>query len=183
MLGHPRLRLRVTSDRPRVRSAKITDVFPDGASSLVVRGMMNLAQRATNTEAKPVVPGEPIELDLELEAVAWTFEAGHRIRLDLAGADWPNAWPPPYAATLRFDRADAELELPVLEGPPPVPADPAGSAPWSGASTARRAPTTGGGDGTSSRTRRPACRSRAPATAAAATRPRARSPTGIATRA
>jgi hypothetical protein len=32
------------------------------------------------------VPGEPIELDLELEAVAWTFEAGHR-SAHLAGAD------------------------------------------------------------------------------------------------
>ena len=121
ILGHPRLRVRVTCDRPTAYvSAKITDVFPDGASSLVVRGMMNLAQRMTNVAATPVVPGEPIELDLELEAVSWTFEAGHRIRLDLAGADWPNAWPPPYAATLRFDRADAELELPVLEGPTPI---------------------------------------------------------------
>ena len=121
ILGHPRLRVRVTCDRPTAFvSAKVTDVFPDGASSLVVRGMANLAQRSTSAAATPVVPGEPIELDLELEAIAWTFEAGHRIRLDIAGADWPNAWPPPYAATLGFDRSDAELELPVLEGPAPV---------------------------------------------------------------
>ena len=121
MFGHPRLRVRVTCDRPTAFvSAKITDVFPDGASSLVVRGMTNLAQRDTNAGATPVKPGEPIELDLELEAIAWTFEAGHRIRLDLAGADWPNAWPPPFAATLSFDLADATLELPVLDGPPPI---------------------------------------------------------------
>ncbi len=121
ILGHPRLRVRVTCDRPTAFvSAKVTDVFPDGASSLVVRGMVNLAQRPTDAVATPIVPGEPIELDLELEAIAWTFEAGHRIRLDIAGADWPNAWPPPYAATLGFDRSDAELELPVLEGPTPT---------------------------------------------------------------
>ncbi len=120
ILGHPRLRVRVTCDRPTAFvSAKVTDVFPDGASSLVVRGMANLAQRPTSADATPVVPGEPIQLDLELEAIAWTFEAGHSIRLDIAGADWPNAWPPPYAATLGFDRSDAELELPVLEGPAP----------------------------------------------------------------
>ncbi|MEP6759319.1 MAG: CocE/NonD family hydrolase [Actinomycetota bacterium] len=121
IFGHPRLRIRVTCDRPTgFVSAKITDVFPDGASSLVVRGMANLAQRPTNAGVAPVMPGETVELDLELEAIAWTFEAGHRIRLDLAGADWPNAWPPPYAATLGFDRATAALELPVLAGPPPV---------------------------------------------------------------
>jgi len=125
IFGHPRLRVHVTCDRPTAFvSAKITDVFPDGASSLVVRGMANLAQRDTNAAPTPVTPGEPIELDLELEAIAWTFEAGHRIRLDIAGADWPNAWPPPYAATLSFDVAGAKLELPVLDGPAPVDAVP-----------------------------------------------------------
>jgi hypothetical protein len=114
VFGHPRLRLTLTSDRPiAYLSAKITDVFPSGESSLVVRGMTNIAHRDA-----PVAPGEPLEIDLELEAIAWTFEAGHRIRLDLAGADWPNAWPPPYAATLTIDRGSAALELPVLDGPP-----------------------------------------------------------------
>ena len=56
--------------------------------------------------------------------MAWTFEAGHRIRLDLAGSDWPNAWPPPGEAILTIDRALAELQLPVLEGPPAVDTSP-----------------------------------------------------------
>jgi uncharacterized protein len=67
-----------------------------------------------------MTPGDPIELELELEAIAWTLEAGHRLRLDLAGADWPNAWPPPENATLTIDRSTATLELPVLDGPPPI---------------------------------------------------------------
>ena len=121
LFGHPRLRIRLTCNRPTAYlSAKITDVFPDGASSLVVRGMVNLAHRDSNAVPRAVTPGDPIDLELELEAIAWTVEAGHRIRLDLAGADWPNAWPPPYATTLAFDRADASLELPVLDGPPPI---------------------------------------------------------------
>jgi uncharacterized protein len=121
ILGHPVLRVRVTCNRPTAYlSAKVTDVFPDGASSLVVRGMTNLAARDVDRAPVPVPPGEPIEVELELEAIAWTFEAGHRVRLDLAGSDWPNAWPPPDAATLTIDRATAELELPVLDGPPPV---------------------------------------------------------------
>ncbi|HEX3298920.1 MAG TPA: CocE/NonD family hydrolase [Actinomycetota bacterium] len=114
VFGHPYLRVTLRSDRPiAYLSAKITDVFPDGASSLVVRGMTNIAH-----QDEPVVPGESFEIDLELEAIAWTFEAGHQVRLDLAGADWPNAWPPPYAATLSIDRPTATLELPVLDGSP-----------------------------------------------------------------
>jgi uncharacterized protein len=120
LFGHPVLRVTVTCDRPTAYlSAKITDVFPDGSSSLVVRGMANLAYREPG-EATPVTPGEQVELELELEAIAWTIEAGHRLRLDLAGADWPNAWPPPHDATLTIDRSSAELELPVLDGPPPI---------------------------------------------------------------
>ena len=52
--------------------------------------------------------------------MSWAFEAGHRIRLDLAGSDWPNAWSPPEPVTLTIERATATLELPVLDGPGPV---------------------------------------------------------------
>ena len=47
---------------------------------------------------------------------------GHRVRLALAGSDWPNTWPPPHAGTLGVERASVELELPVLDGPPVAPA-------------------------------------------------------------
>lgn len=114
--GHPVLRVRVTTDRPvAYLSAKVSDVFPDGASSLVVRGMMNLAHLDP-----PASPGQPVDLALDLEAVAWTFEAGHRVRLAIAGTDWPNAWSPPEPVTLTVDRGATSLELPVLEGPDPV---------------------------------------------------------------
>ena len=58
----------------------------------------------------------PVTVELELEATSWTFERGHRVRLALAGADWPNTWPPPVAGVLAVDRATVELELPVLVG-------------------------------------------------------------------
>ena len=122
ILGHPRLRVR-RHVRPADRVRLGQDHRRVSRRRLLARRARHGEPGATRDERRgeaPSCPGEPIELDLELEAVAWTFEAGHRIRLDLAGADWPNAWPPPYAATLRFDRADAELELPVLDGPPPV---------------------------------------------------------------
>ena len=54
-------------------------MFPDGASSLVVRGMMNLAQRAMNTAATPVVPGEPMDYREAVEkALAERKAAGRK---------------------------------------------------------------------------------------------------------
>jgi putative CocE/NonD family hydrolase len=121
ILGHPLLRVRVTCDVPvAYLSAKVCDVFPDGASELVVRGMANLAHRVSRSEPAPVEPGVPFDLELDLEAIGHTFAAGHRIRLDLAPADWPNAWAPPRPGTIQVDRAGSSLELPVLDGASPV---------------------------------------------------------------
>jgi hypothetical protein len=125
VMGHPCLRLEVSSPHPvAYLSAKLCDVFPDGTSALVTRGILNLAHRDGHAAPKPLQPGEPTPVELELEATSWVFEPGHRVRLSLAGADWPNTWPPPRAGDLLVARPSVELVLPVLEGPeiapPPV---------------------------------------------------------------
>jgi predicted acyl esterase len=126
ILGHPVLRLRVTPAAPvQFLSAKLCDVFPDGTSALVTRGFLNLAHRAGSTEPVALTPGAPVEVTIELEATSWVFEAGQRIRLALAGADWPNTWPPPIGGALEVARDGLELELPVLDGPPAVDEAPA----------------------------------------------------------
>ena len=61
-----------------------------------------------------------VDVELEIEAASWTFEPGHALRLDLAGTDWPNTWPPPRPVTLTIDRAATTLELPVIDGPSPI---------------------------------------------------------------
>jgi len=126
ILGHPTLRVRLAAGVPvAFLSAKVCDVFPDGNSSLVVRGLLNLTHREGSTEPLPVEPGASLDLEIELEACSWTFEEGHRIRLDLATADWPNAWAPPQAGTLTVDRSTGVLVLPVLDGSLPVTDPPA----------------------------------------------------------
>ena len=121
ILGHPTLRVRVASSAPvAYLSAKLCDVFPDGTSSLVTRGMLNLTHRDSRREPEPLEPGKPYQIEFELEVCSWTFEAGHRIRLDLAGTDWPNAWAPPEPVTLSLHREASSLILPVMDGPSPV---------------------------------------------------------------
>ena len=131
VLGHVRLRLALASDRPVASlSAKLCDVSSDGTSALVTRGFLNLTHRLSSTEPGPLVPGEFVDVGLELEATSWVFEPGHRIRLALAGADWPNTWVAPGMFTLSVDRASIELSLPVL---PPAGANPPYFAPVSDA--------------------------------------------------
>jgi hypothetical protein len=117
ILGHPRLDVTIASSTPvAFLSAKLCDVWPDGASSLVARGFLNLTHRESHGEPSPLEPRRPYTISLEFDATSWTWEAGHRIRLDLAGSDWPNAWPPPQRGDLQVTPDESILELPVLGG-------------------------------------------------------------------
>ena len=123
VLGHPRARLRIAASAPVASvCVKLCDVHPDGTSQLVTRGLLNLTHRTSREHPEPMPVDEPVDVEVELEVTSWIFEPGHRIRVDIAGTDWPNAWPPPAPVMLRIDRSASALILPVLEGPSPDPA-------------------------------------------------------------
>jgi predicted acyl esterase len=130
LLGHARVGLVVTSSEPvAFLSVRLCDVFPDGTSALVARGVLNLAHRDSSSEPAPLEPGSATVVSVELEATSWVLLPGHRLRLALAGADWPNTWPPPRAAELRVDRSTVALSLPVVDGPAPISETPGFSPP------------------------------------------------------
>jgi uncharacterized protein len=66
-------------------------------------------------------PGVVEAVTLELDATSWVFPAGHRLRLSLAGTDWPNLVPPPAPVTLTVERDGSALTHPALDGPSPSP--------------------------------------------------------------
>jgi predicted acyl esterase len=126
VLGNPRVALRVRSSAAVAHVAmKLCDVFPDGTSALITRGMLNLTHRgvwpadpggATGREPEPLVPGEWLDVQIELEATTWTLTEGHTLRLAVAGTDWPNCWPPPEPVALELDRSALSLSIPVVDG-------------------------------------------------------------------
>jgi uncharacterized protein len=119
IMGHPRVELVVSSSTPvAFVSAKLCDVFPEGASALVTRGVLNLTHRESHEAPQPLEPGTPVTVTIELDATSWVWEPGHRLRLDLAGSDFPSSWPPPEAGTITLDRAGSTLVLPVIDGAP-----------------------------------------------------------------
>jgi hypothetical protein len=111
VLGHVVARATVASDQPiAYLSIKLDDVWPDGTSALVTRGLLNLTHR-TDPPTR-LIPGEPYEIEVELEATSWVFPAGHSIRLSVAGNDWPNTWVPPLPVTMTVE--SLQMQLPVL---------------------------------------------------------------------
>ena len=100
IIGQPRAILHVASGARVIGfAANLSDVAPDGSSHLVAKGMLNATRRGSLTEPQPVVPGEPMELAIGIDSTAWRFEPGHRIRLTISNADFPNVWPTPELAT------------------------------------------------------------------------------------
>jgi uncharacterized protein len=111
VLGHIVVRATVTADQPvAYLSVKLNDVWPDGTSALVARGLLNLTHRVDPPE--PLVPGQPYDIEVEMEATSWVFPPGHSIRLSVAGTDWPNTWVSPRPVTLTVE--SLQMQLPVL---------------------------------------------------------------------
>jgi putative CocE/NonD family hydrolase len=123
ILGYPRARLAVSADRPvAFVSAKLCDVFEDGTSALISRGFLNLTHRDSHANPQRLEAGVVYEVSFDLTATSWVLPRGHRLRLSLAGTDWPNVWPPPEPVTLTFDPGRSTLELPVIDGTHELPA-------------------------------------------------------------
>jgi hypothetical protein len=99
-LGRPRVRLQVASTAKVMGFAvSLSAVAPDGTSCLVAKGMLNGTRRESYSDPSPMDPGSVYALDIDIDATAWTFTRGHRIRLSIASADFPNVWPTPEAGT------------------------------------------------------------------------------------
>jgi len=114
LLGHPRVHLRLRSSQPVASvSVKLCDVFPDGASSLVCRGFLNLTHRSSSVSPSPLPVDEWVDVDLEMEAMSHDAAPGQVLRLSLAGTDWPNTVAPPVPLTLTVDGSASWLELPL----------------------------------------------------------------------
>jgi hypothetical protein len=98
-------------------SAKLADVDAVGRSQLVTRGVLNLSHRESHEDPTRLPPSEWTPLEVELNATAWRFAPGHRLRLALASSDWPTVWPAPTTQRLRV-RVGAEASLALPLAPP-----------------------------------------------------------------
>jgi hypothetical protein len=121
VIGQPRLRLQLSSTAETTPVvAKLCDVAPDGTSALVTKGYLNTSHRESHSDPSPIEPGDAVEIELELLACAYRFARGHRIRLDIAGADLLNIWPGPSRCANTVFHGGAHpscLVLPVIPGP------------------------------------------------------------------
>jgi len=117
LLGCGQARLTVCVDRPQALLAvRVCDVAPDGAATLIARGLLNLSRRQGHDRSVPMPVGEPVEVVVALQSTAYALPAGHRLRLAISTSYWPWAWPAPEPVTATVHCGPASvLSLPLRE--------------------------------------------------------------------
>lgn len=117
VLGRPRVTLRLRMDVPYGQVvARVCDVAPDGSSTLVTRGALNLSARRGRDQAVPWPVGAYEDVTFELNAIGHAFPPGHRIRLAVSSAYWPWIWPRAGSeAGWTLEPAGSALTLPVRD--------------------------------------------------------------------
>jgi len=116
LLGFPRVTLELASDRPRALvCVRLCEVFPDGASKLITRTILNLCHRDSHERPAALEPGQQFTVELELDSIGQVAAAGNRLRVAVSPTYWPWAWPSPEPVTLTvWSGGDARIELPEI---------------------------------------------------------------------
>jgi uncharacterized protein len=113
ILGAPVLQLRLSADCPTAFiAARLCDVAPDGASTRVSFGVLNLTHREGHDRVLPLEESEIFDVRVQFNDAGYSFLPGHRIRIALSTSYWPMIWPAPKTPTLTLHDS-GRLELPV----------------------------------------------------------------------
>ncbi|MEU5426319.1 CocE/NonD family hydrolase [Streptomyces olivoreticuli] len=70
-------------------TAKLVDVAPNGRAEILCDGIVRARYRESFDRPRPLTPHRTAELTVRLGAVGHVFAAGHRIRLEVAGSNFP----------------------------------------------------------------------------------------------
>ncbi len=101
-------------------AARLLIVDQAGASHLICRGNRNLTFPRSLSDPEPPIPDQEMTVKLALTATSAIVPAGSRIRLAIAGADFPIVWPPHTKFTITVVPGQSRLVIPTV----PLASDP-----------------------------------------------------------
>jgi len=112
IIGAPVIRLKIKSD---VKSGQIivrlNHIHPDGASTRITYGCMNLLHRNGHEKISDIIPNELMDIEVTLDQIAYRVPKGHKIRVSISNCYWPLLWPMPDLGTLTL--VQGQFDLPI----------------------------------------------------------------------
>jgi putative CocE/NonD family hydrolase len=132
LLGAPRITLKLRSDKPQGQIAvRLNHIHPDGASTRITYGVLNLAHRDGPADPRPMEPGKAEEITFSLDHIGYRVPMGHRLRVSISDAYWPLVWPSPQKTVLTLEEGRIELPQRPTNGGDEVAFPPVDAAePW-----------------------------------------------------
>lgn len=132
IVGAPVVRLTLASDKESALVAvRLCDVAPDGSSTRITYGVLNLTHRDSPEHPQPIIPGDPMEITVQLDDIAYRVAAGNRLRVAISSTYWPLVWPSPEEATLTLHEGAIDLPIrPSGDDGHVRFAEPEGATPW-----------------------------------------------------
>jgi putative CocE/NonD family hydrolase len=132
IVGAARISLTMACDKPQGQIAvRLNHIHPDGASTRITYGVLNLTHRNSHAQPQVMTPDKPEEITLDLDHIAYRVPAGHRIRLSISSAYWPLLWPSPEATQLTLTQGSIALPQRPTQGGDEVSfLRPEAAAPW-----------------------------------------------------
>lgn len=113
IFGMPALELEISCDKPQAMLAvRLSDVAPDGKSTRVTYGLLNLSHRDSDANPEPLVPHRRYRVRISMNGIAQRFPAGHQLRVSISTSYWPLAWLPPEPARVDIYPDSSVLVLP-----------------------------------------------------------------------
>ena len=121
LAGVVRVGLRVLADSSSADIAvRLSDLDEHGASALITKGFLRVANPPPYGVAERVEGDR--ELEIDLNPTRYRVARGHRLRLALACADFPEIWPQPHATGYRVELGrETFMVMPVLHVPSRLP--------------------------------------------------------------
>ncbi len=108
--------------------AKLCVVAPDGSSRVISQGNANPARTDAHATKHPMTDGERRTVEFPMHPTSTVVRVGERLRLCIAGADFPDLWPTPRLYTMAIHRGGAGdswidvSTVPARSEPLPAPA-------------------------------------------------------------
>jgi len=134
-LGFIDAHLRIAADQPTAFVVvRLCEVDPEGASTLITRGVLNLTHRHSHEHPEALEPGRLEDVTVRLKVIGHRFGAGSRLRVAITPAYWPWIWPTATPVRLTLEIGDASwisipVRMPRPEDETLVPFSPPESAP------------------------------------------------------
>jgi len=114
LVGAAVLNLCFSVDRPvALVAVRLNSLWPDGASSRISYGVLNLCHRESHEQPSPLEPQRRYNVKIKLDDVAMHIPKDHRLRLSISTSYWPMVWPSPEVVRLSVHTEESHLEIPV----------------------------------------------------------------------